>query len=301
MRVGRYEVGISHPDKVFFPASGLTKGDLVGYYLDLADCALPHLRRRPFHMKRFPNGISEDFFHQKRVPAKHPEYVDEVAVSFPSGHSTVFAIVDNAAALAWVANLGCNELHTWHSRVPELERPDYLLIDLDPTSDGQWPFVRRIALVVREVMDELGLPSFPKTSGATGLHVLAPIKPELPFPEVRRFAKALAEEVERRVGDQGIATTTWRVADRVGVFVDFGQNARDRTIACAYSVRPVADARVSAPLRWEEVADVDPAAFTVDTMRARIAEAGDPMSGMWRRAVSLAPRFERLGLAPPAR
>ncbi len=301
MRIGRHEVAISNPDKVFFPAAGLTKGDLVSYYVDLADCALPHLRRRPFHMKRFPNGVEEEFFHQKRVPAKHPAYVDEVPVSFPSGHSTVFAIVDNAAALAWVANLGCIELHTWHSRVPEIEKPDYLLIDLDPTSEGQWGDVRRIALVVRELMDELGLASFPKTSGATGLHVLAPIRPELPFPEVRRFAKALAEEVERRIGDQSVATTTWRVADRIGVFVDFGQNARDRTIACAYSVRPVADARVSAPLRWEEVAEVDPAAFTVKTMRARVAAAGDPMSGMWRRAVSLRPRFRRLGLTPPDR
>jgi DNA ligase D len=299
VRVGRHEVAISNPDKVFFPEPGLTKSDLVAYYVDVAECALPHLRRRPFHMKRFPNGVDGEFFHQKRVPAKHPDYVDEVPVSFPSGHSTVFAIVENAAALAWVANLGCIELHTWHSRVPELEKPDYLLIDLDPTSDGQWPQVREIALVVREVMDELGLPSFPKTSGATGLHILAPIRAELRFPEVRRFAKALAEEVERRVGDQSVATTTWRVADRVGVFVDFGQNARDRTIASAYSVRPVTDARVSAPLRWDEVAEVDPAAFTVPTMRARIAEAGDPMRGMWRRTVSLGPRFERLGLDPP--
>jgi DNA primase len=183
--------------------------------------------------------------------------------------------------------------------VPEIERPDYLLIDLDPTSDGQWPFVREIALVVREVMDELGLASFPKTSGATGLHILAPIRPELRFHEVRRFAKALAEEVERRVGDQRVATTTWRVADRVGVFVDFGQNSRDKTIATAYSVRPVSDARVSAPLLWDEVAGVDPAAFTVPTMRDRIAAVGDPMRGMWRRAVSLAPRFEMLGLDPP--
>jgi DNA ligase D-like protein (predicted polymerase) len=165
-------------------------------------------------MKRFPNGIEGEFFHQKRVPAKHPDYVDEVPVSFPSGHSTVFAIVDNAAALAWVANLGCIELHTWHSRVPAIELPDYLLIDLDPTTDGQWPYVRQIALVVREVMDELGLVSYPKTSGATGLHILAPIRPDLRFPEVRRFAKALAEEVERRVGDQKVATTTWRVHDR---------------------------------------------------------------------------------------
>src|SRR5215831_12338421 len=296
MRIGRHDVTISNPEKLFFPEPGLTKGDLVAYYLDVAECALPHLRRRPFHMKRFPNGVDGEFFHQKRVPARHPEYVDEVPVSFPSGHSTVFAIVDNAAALAWVANLGCIELHTWHSRVPEIERPDYLLIDLDPSADGQWTYVRAIALVVREVMDELGLASFPKTSGATGLHVLAPIRPELPFPEVRRFAKALAEEVERRVDDQEVATTTWRVADRRGVFVDYGQNARDHTIACAYSIRPVPDARVSAPLRWEEVPDVDPAAFTVETIRDRIAEVGDPMRGMWRRAISLVPRFERLGL-----
>jgi bifunctional non-homologous end joining protein LigD len=299
MRIGRHDVAISNPDKVFFPQPGLTKGDVVGYYLDVAECALPHLRRRPFHMKRFPNGVEGEFFHQKRVPAKHPDYVDEVPVSFPSGHSTVFAVVDNAAALAWVANLGCIELHTWHSRMPEIELPDYLLIDLDPSADGQWPYVREIALVVRDVMDWLGLASFPKTSGATGLHILAPIRRELPFPQVRRFAKALAEEVERRVGDQRVATTTWRVAERKGVFVDFGQNARDRTIACAYSIRPVSDARVSAPLRWEEVAAVDPAAFTVETMRGRIADAGDPMRGMWRKAVSLAPRFERLGLEHP--
>src|SRR5579862_9677834 len=207
MRLGRYDVAISNPDKVFFPERGLTKGDLVSYYVDLADCVLPQLRGRPFHMKRYPGGVDGEFFHQKRVPAKHPEYVGEVPVSFPSGHSTVFAILDNAAALAWAANLGCIELHTWHSRVPEIEKPDYLLIDLDPTSEGQWPFVCRIALVVREVMDELGLPSYPKTSGATGLHIMAPIRAELRFPQVRRFAKALAEEVERRVGDQAVATT----------------------------------------------------------------------------------------------
>jgi DNA ligase D len=299
MPTGRRDVPLTNREKVFFPGSGLTKGDVVGYYLDIAPCALPHLRRRPFHMKRFPNGLKGEFFHQKRVPARHPDYVGEMPVSFPSGHSTVFAVVDNAAALAWVANLGCIELHTWHSRVPEIEKPDYLLIDLDPTSDGQWSYVRRIALVVREVMDELELASYPKTSGATGLHILAPIRPELPYPDVRRFAKALAQEVERRVGDQSIATTTWRVAERVGVFVDFGQNARDHTIACAYSIRAVPDARVSAPLQWDEVADVDPAAFTVQTMRARIAEVGDPMKGMWRRAASLPPRFERLGLERP--
>jgi DNA ligase D-like protein (predicted polymerase) len=250
-------------------------------------------------MKRVPNGVEGEFFHQKRVPP-HPEYVGEQFVRFPSGHTTVFAVIDNAAALAWVINLGCIELHTWHSRVEEIEKPDYLLIDLDPTFDGQWPYVREIALVVREVMDELGLGTYPKTSGATGLHILAPIKVELPFPEVRRFAKALAQEVERRVGDQEVATTTWKVADRRGVFVDFGQNARDRTIACAYSVRPTPDARVSAPLLWEEVADVEPEAFTIETMRDRIAAVGDPMKGMWRRRPSLKPRFEQLGLEPPS-
>ncbi|HEY8723083.1 MAG TPA: non-homologous end-joining DNA ligase [Gaiellaceae bacterium] len=299
MRIGRYDVPVTNPDKIFFPEPGLTKGDLVSYYIGVAEHVLPHLRRRPFHMKRFPHGVEGDFFHQKRVPANHPEYVDEVFVQFPSGHSTVFAIVDNAAALAWVANLGCIELHTWASRAPEIETPDYLLIDLDPTTGGQWPFVRKIALVVREVMDELGLRSYPKTSGATGLHILAPIKPELEFPVVRNFAKALAVEVERRVGDQAVATTTWRVADRVGVFVDYGQNARDRTIASAYSVRPTPDARVSAPLSWDEVATIEPEAFTLKTMPARIEAVGDPMRGMWKSPPSLRPRFTKLGLDAP--
>jgi DNA ligase D len=299
VNVARTPVPVSNPDKPFFPVRGLTKGDLVRYYLDVGACALPHLRRRPFHMKRYPHGVEGAFFHQKRVPAKHPDFVAEAPVSFPSGHSTVFAVVDNLDALAWVANLGCIELHTWHSRLPELERPDYLLIDLDPSAEGQWPLVREIALVVGTLMDELGLAAYPKTSGATGLHLLAPILPELPFPAVRRFAKALAEEVERRIGDQRVATTTWRVADRQGVFVDYGQNARDRTIASAYSVRPVPDARVSAPLRWDEVAEVDPAAFTLETMRARIAAEGDLTAGMWDRAVSLGARFASLGLAPP--
>ena len=295
MRVERHDVSVTNPDKLFFLEPGLTKGDLVQYYLDVAGCALPHLRRRPFHMVRYPNGVEGDFFHQKRVPT-HPDFVGEQFVEFPSGHSTVFAVIDNRAALAWVINLGCIELHTWHSRVDEIEKPDYLLIDLDPSRDGQWPYVREIALVVRDVMEELGLAAYPKTSGATGLHIMAPIKPELTYPDVRRFAKALAEEVERRVGDQDVATTTWRVAERRGVFVDFGQNSRDKTIACAYSVRPTPDARVSAPLRWDEVPAVDPAAFTIPTMRERIAEAGDLTAGMWRRKVSLGPRFTKLGL-----
>ena len=163
VRIGRNEVQITNPEKVFFPEAGLTKDDLVAYYLEVAPCALHHIRRRLFHMKRYPNGVEGDFFHQKRVPP-HPEFVGEQYVEFPSGHSTVFAVIDNAAALAWVANLGCIELHTWHSRVEDIERPDYLLIDLDPTTDGQWPYVREIALVVRDVMEELGIAAYPKTS-----------------------------------------------------------------------------------------------------------------------------------------
>jgi len=297
VRVGRHEVAITNPDKVFFPEPELTKGDLVDYYLGVAPFALHHIRQRLFHMKRYPNGVEGDFFHQKRVPS-HPEYVGEQFVRFPSGHTTVFAVVDNAAALAWVVNLGCIELHTWHSRIDDIERPDYLLIDLDPSEGNPWELVREVAVVVKAVMDDLGLASYPKTSGATGMHILAPIRPELAFPEVRRFAKALAEEVERRVDDQDVATTTWRVADRSGVFVDFGQNARDRTIAAAYSVRPTADARVSAPLRWDEVPRCDPSRFTVTTMPKRLEKLGDLTAGMWRRKVSLLPRFEQLDLAP---
>jgi bifunctional non-homologous end joining protein LigD len=299
MRVGRHEVTISNPDKLFFPERGLTKGDLVQYYLDVAPRALHHIRRRPFHMKRYPNGVEGDFFHQKRVPAQ-PDYVREQFVRFPRGHSTVFAVIANTAARAWVINLGCIELHTWHSRVDDIERPDYMLIDLDPTTDDQWEHVLVIALVVKEVLDELGLPSYPKTSGSTGLHILTPVRPELPFPEVRRFAKALAQEVERRVDDQSVATTTWKVADREGVFVDYGQNARDRTIAAAYSIRPTPDARASAPLRWEEVPSCDPADFTLLTMRERIDAVGDLTAGRWRRKVTLGPRFERLGLERPS-
>jgi DNA primase len=206
--------------------------------------------------------------------------------------------VNDAATLGWIVNLGCIDLHTWPSRVDDVERPDYLLIDLDPSEGNPWQSVREIALVVKEVMDELGLSSYPKTSGATGLHILAPIRPELGFPEVRRFAKALAQEVERRIDDQDVATTTWKVAERRGVFVDYGQNTRDRTIACAYSIRPTPDARASAPLRWDEVPRVDPARFTLTTLRKRLDRVGDLTAGMWRRKVSLVPRFEQLELEP---
>jgi len=301
MRIGRRDVALTNLDKVYFPGPGLTKGDLVHYYLEVAPCVLNHVRGRPMQMKRYPEGVDGFFFYQKRVPEPHPDWLETVHIVFPgSGRTADFPVVTDAASLAWIANLGCIELHTWHSRVDDVERPDYMLIDLDPSEGNPWDHVREIALVVKEVMDELGLPSFPKTSGATGLHILSPIRPDLRFTHVRDFAKALAKEVERRIGDQDVATTTWKVADRRGVFVDYGQNARDRTIASAYSIRPTPDARTSAPLRWEEVAGVDPADFTLRTMPDRIADVGDLTAGMWRRKTSLVPRFERLGLEAPS-
>jgi len=298
LRIGRREVNISNPDKVFFPKRRLKKIDLVNYYLDVADCVLNHVQRRPMQMKRYPDGAEEWFFYQKRVPANHPDWLETVHIKFPSGRTADFPVCNEPGALAWIVNLGCIDLHTWASRVDDVERPDYLLIDLDPSEGNPWRHVRKIALVVKEVMDELGLKSFPKTSGATGLHILAPIKPELGFPEVRRFAKAMAQEVERRIGNQEIATTTWKVADRLGVFVDYGQNTRDRTIASAYSIRPTPDARASAPLDWDEVATVKPERFTLTTMRKRIDEVGDLTAGIWRHKASLIPRFEKLDLEP---
>jgi bifunctional non-homologous end joining protein LigD len=295
VRIGNREVKLTNLDKVFFPAPGLTKGDLIHYYLDTAPYVLYQASRRPMQMKRYPDGVDGFFFYQKRVPEPHPDWLDTVHIRFPSGRSADFPVVADAAGLAWIANLGCIELHTWHSRVDDVDRPDYLLIDLDPSEGNPWSHVREIALVVKQVMDELGLASFPKTSGATGLHILAPIKPELEFPQVRDFAKALAKEVERRIDDQDVATTTWKVADRRGVFVDYGQNARDRTIASAYSIRPTPDARASAPLTWEEVPDCDPARFTLTTMRERIDAVGDLTAGMWRRKVSLASRLGAFG------
>lgn len=297
MRIAGRDVAVTNEEKVFFPQSGLTKGDLVRYYVDVAESVLPHVRQRPMQMKRYPNGVEGDFFYQKRVPVPHPDWLDTVHIVFPSGRTADFPVVDDPAGLAWIANLGCIELHTWHSRTADVERPDYLLIDLDPSADGQWPHVREIAMAVKQLMDELGLPSWPKTSGVTGMHILSPIRPELEFPEVRRFAKALAKEVERRV--PRIATTTWAVRERSGVFVDYGQNARDRTIASAYSIRPMPDARASAPLTWDEVPAVEPASFTLPTMRDRLAAVGDLTAGMWERAVSLRGRFGQLGLKEP--
>jgi DNA ligase D len=299
VQVAGRDVTVTNPGKVYFPKPGLTKGDLVEYYVSVAPYVLPHVQRRVMQMLRYPNGVDGEFFYQKRVPVPHPDWLETYLIEFPSGRTADFPVVNDAAALAWIANLGCIDLHTWSSRIGDVERPDYLLIDLDPRGGDPWAHVRTIALVVKDVMDELGLASWPKTSGSTGIHILAPIVPELPFPEVRRFAKAFAQEVERRVPD--IATTTWKVADRTGVFVDFGQNARDRTIASAYSIRPTQDARASAPLRWDEVADVEAADFTMQTMAARVAKVGDLMDGMWARPTSLVPLFEKLKLKPPAK
>jgi bifunctional non-homologous end joining protein LigD len=302
VRIGKREVAVTNLDKVFFPERGLTKGDLIGYYVDIAEYVLPHVRRRPMQMLRYPDGVDGLSFYQKRVPNPHPDWLETVHILFPgSGRTADFAVVTDAASLAWIVNLGCIDLHTWHCRVDEIERPDYMLIDLDPSEGNPWEHVRTIALVVKEVLDELELPSFPKTSGATGLHILVPIRPELVFKEVRRFAKALAQEVERRIDDQDVATTTWKVADRRGVFVDYGQNSRDRTIASAYSIRPQPDARASAPLRWEEIPDSDPADYTLETMGERLDEVGDLTAGMWRRKASLAPRFKKLDLEPASR
>ncbi|HEV2250004.1 MAG TPA: non-homologous end-joining DNA ligase [Candidatus Limnocylindria bacterium] len=296
MQVAGRDVTVTNREKVFFPKRGRTKGDLVDYYVSVAPAVLPHVRRRVMQMLRYPNGVDGPFFYQKRVPVPHPDWLETHTIEFPSGRTADFPVVNDAAGLAWIANLGCIDLHTWSSRVGDVEKPDYLLIDLDPRGGDPWSHVRTIALVVKDVMDELGLASWPKTSGSTGIHIIAPIVPELEFPEVRRFAKAFAQEVERRVPD--LATTTWKVADRTGVFVDFGQNARDRTIACAYSIRPTQDARASAPLRWDEVADVEAADFTMETMGARIAKVGDLMAGMWESPASLVPLFDRLKLKP---
>ena len=298
MRVGRRDVKVTNLDKVFFPGPGLKKRDLIEYYVDVADCVLHHVRRRPMQMKRYPDGVDGFFFYQKRVPEPHPDWLDTVHIRFPSGRTADFPVVADAAGLAWIANLGCIELHTWHSRVDDVERPDYLLIDLDPSEGNPWSHVREIAMVVKEVMDELGLVSFPKTSGATGLHILAPIRPEVAFPHVRDFAKALAKEVETRIDDQDVATTTWKVADRRGVFVDYGQNARDRTIAVRV-LDPSDRGRtgIGAAAAGTRCRTAIPAAFTLRTMRERIDAVGDLTAGMWRRKVSLLPKFAELASA----
>src|SRR3989449_8374710 len=278
MLVAGREVAVTNAEKIFFPKPGITKGDLIQYYVDVADHVLHHVARRPMQMKRHPNGVDGEFFYQKRVPNPHPEWLETVHINYPSGNEADFPVVTDAAGLAWIANLGCIELHTWHSRVPEVNKPDYLLIDLDPSEGNPWSHVREIAVAAKQVLDQLRVASYPKTSGVTGMHILVPIVPELEFPLVREIARAMAKEIVKLV--PSIATTQWKVAGRPGVFVDYGQNAFDRTIASAYSIRPVAVARPAAPLRWEEVPDVEPGDFTMGTMPGRIAEVGDLTAGM---------------------
>ena len=216
MRIGSRNVRVTNLEKVFFPGPGLTKGDLIQYYLDVAPHLLPHIRQRPMQMLRYPDGVDGFRFYQKRVPEPHPDWLETVHIKFPSGRTADFPVCNDAASLAWIVNLRCIDLHTWRSRVDDVERPDELLIDLDPSDGNPWEYVQEIAVVVKAVLDELGLASFPKTSGATGLHILVPIKPELRFPAVRDFAKAVAQEVVQRVDDEDVATTTWKVADRAG-------------------------------------------------------------------------------------
>ncbi len=271
-------VTISNPDKVYFPRTGHTKLDLVRYYLSVADGALVGVRRRPMVLKRFVHGAEGEAFFQKRAPASRPAWLDTVVLSFPSGRTAEEIVVDDAAGLAWVANLGCIDLNPHPIRADDLDHPDELRVDLDPVPGIEWAQIVDVALVAREALSDLGLTGWPKTSGSRGMHVYARIEPRWAFTEVRTAAVALAREIERRA--PMLATSRWWKEERHGVFVDYNQNAKDRTVASAYSVRPTPDARVSAPLRWDEVPGCDPAAFTIETMPRRYAEIGDPGAGI---------------------
>jgi DNA ligase D-like protein (predicted polymerase) len=294
------EVPISNPRKVLFPATGHTKLDLVHYYLAVAGGALNAAGGRPNVLVRYPNGIDGEFFYQKRAPRSRPEWIEVVALRFPSGRTAEEVVPRTAAALAWMANLACLELHPHPVRAEDLDHPDELRVDLDPVPGIEWPQVREVAGVVRAVLADLGLRGWPKTSGSRGIHVNVRIERRFTFVEVRRAALALAREVERRA--PSIATSKWWKEERHGVFIDYNQNAKDRTVAAAYSVRPRADARVSAPLDWEELADCDPADFTIATMPARFASLGDRHAGIDDHPCSLdgllelVARHEREGL-----
>ncbi len=279
------EVRLSNPAKVYFPKPGWTKLDLVQYYLDMADPALVHLRERPTVMKRFVNGIREEPIWQKRVPKTIPEWLQTATVAFPSGRTAEELVANDAAHLAWAVNLGVIDFNPWPARRADLDHPDELRVDLDPTPGIGWDEVRRTAMVVRDVLSDHGLRGYPKTSGSKGMHVNVRIEPRWSFLEVRRAALALAREVERRAPD--LATSRWWKEERHGVFVDYNQNARDRTVASAYSVRPTPDARVSAPLEWDEVPAVEPGDLRLDTMRERLRTIGDPAADIDERPGSL--------------
>ncbi len=280
------EVSISNPRKVLFPQAGYTKLDLTRYYLAVADGALRAAGGRPNVLVRYPNGIDGEFFYQKRAPGSRPDWVEVVALSFPSGRTAEEVVPRDAAALAWMANLACLELHPHPVRAEDLDHPDELRVDLDPVPGIAWPQVRDVARIVRSTLDDFKLIGWPKTSGSRGMHVYVRIERRWSFAEVRRAALALAREVERRA--PGIATSKWWKEERQGVFLDYNQNAKDRTVAGAYSVRPTPDARVSAPLTWDEVDDCDPRDFTLATMPSRFAEVGDHHAAIDDHSCSLA-------------
>ena len=300
MDVCGHEVRVSNPGKVFFPERGLTKMDLLDYYVECEQEVVRHLRERPTVMKRWVDGVVGKPFFQKRVPDGAPEWLQTATVTFPSGRHARELVPNDAAHLAWGVNLGVIDWNPWPVRRADLDHPDELRVDLDPCPDVPFAEVREVTLGVKEVLDEHGLCGFPKTSGSRGMHVYVRIEQQHGFEEVRRAALALAREVERRM--PGRATSKWWKEERVGVFIDYNQNARDRTVASAYSVRAVADARVSCPLEWEEVADVEPEELRLQTVPARLRERGDPSASIDETAGSLggllelAARDEREGL-----
>ncbi len=287
---GGRTIAVTNAGKVFFPEAGHTKLDLVQYYLSVAEGALRGVRDRPMILKRFPDGATGDPFFQKRAPAQRPDWVTTARIHFPSGRSADLVVCDDEADLAWVVNLGCIDLNPWPVRDGDLDHPDELRVDLDPTPGIPFAHVREVAMAVKDVLDGYGLRAFPKTSGSRGIHIYVRIEPRWEFGDVRRAALALGREVERRIPD--LATTAWWKEERRGVFIDYNQNARDRTIASAYSVRPTADARVSCPLDWSEVPDVDPAAFTLATVPARFRERGDPAAAIDDVHYSLEPLLD---------
>ena len=279
------EVPISNPAKVLFPEAGYTKLDLVRYYLAISRGALRAAGDRPNVLVRYPNGIGEEFFYQKRAPHSRPPWIEVVTLSFPSGRTAEEVVPRDAAALAWMANLACLELHPHPVRADDLDHPDELRVDLDPVPGIEWTQVQEVARVVRATLDDFGLVGWPKTSGSRGMHIYVRIARRWTFDEVRRAALAFAREVERRA--PSLATSKWWKEERHGVFLDYNQNAKDRTIAAAYSVRPRPDARVSAPLAWEEVDACNPADFTLASMPRRFTTSGDPHDAMDGRICTL--------------
>jgi DNA ligase D-like protein (predicted polymerase) len=279
------QVRISNPGKVFFPERGITKLDLISYYLELAEPVTRHLRDRPTVLKRFVDGAAGEPFFQKRIPDSAPDWLATTTVTFPSGRTARELLPNDAAHLVWGVNLGVIDWNPWQARLPDLDHPDELRVDLDPTPEASWDDVRRVAIVAGEVLRDHGLTGFPKTSGSRGIHINVRVHPDRDYIGVRRAALALAREVERRAPD--LATSKWWKEERHGVFIDYNQNGRDRTVASAYSVRPTPDARVSTPLSWDEVADVEPADLRLDTVPALVAGRGDPSAEMDAHAGSL--------------